>query len=1047
VAAWLERSNGAARIDVGIRPSTHDVCAYDPAMARVTSPTFVGRAAELAVLDAALEEAVNGRTTTVLIAGDAGVGKTRLLQAWSDRARARGARIAGGSCLDLGETGPAYTAVVEALRDLFSSLEPADEQTLIGADRSVLARIVPELGRPDELAITDRPASTFAQTRLFDRVVDLLQRVSATGPVVLAIEDIHWADQSSQAFLLYLVEVARDANLLLIGTYRPDAIDTDEAFRSTLVQLHRRPRVATLPVPPFGEDELREQLTGILGAPPTSALLTAIHARSEGNALFAEELASAPDPGSHLPVSVAAATTARVDRLSDGTRTVLRIASVVGRTAEYDVLRAASGFDDEALARALREAVRARLLESVHVGEAYRFRHALIQAAIYDETLPGERRRLHAAVATALAADPDLPRDDADLAPRLARHWYEARDFRRALLASHAAAGVAEQQAAYAEATTHLERMLELWEASAGSSPIPRAEVLERAAWNAFLAGDLERSAAQGRAALGELASSPAESHLIRVLDRLSWAVRLLGEDPLPYLRALAAMDPVARPEADQVLIEIHRTKVLLEEGDLREARHRAERLVDRVRAGDDIGLLGDAVSNLANILMVGYAFDEALAVLKPMRALAAKAGNDWTVAAIDIDICSALQQSHRYEELVPAAETAIESAARAGLGRWARPQLRYAMALSHYEASALTECMEQIVLALADAPSGVLLATIELVAGLATISMGAFEEAAKHLAASRLPDATAIDEADRGWLATGRARLALAERRFDDVQRIVTTTAPRVAALETYEPMSETAWLLAEVGLAAAAEQMDIARAANDRTTMEAVGDLVPFLTGYLDQVRRRQRAGGVPTLPWQQNYDGLIAGHVARIQGTDDPELWETIALRFPEHTVEHLVARYHQAEAMLRSRATRDQVRDVMAPAHATAVEILARPIASKFEALARRARIDLAPPADKEAATVDATMDAAASLSPGHAALRARGLTDREIDVLTLVAAGRSNSEIAERLFITSKTASVHVSHILDKLGVSTRVEAATIGVRLGLPEIDHVEVEA
>src|SRR5262245_52255603 len=186
-------------------------------MARVRSPTFVGRAAELAVLDAALEEAANGQTTTILIAADAGIGKSRLLQAWTERARERGARIALGSCLDLGETGPAYTPVVEALRELFRSLGPADEEALIGADRSVVARIVPELGRPDDLELADRLDSTFAQTRLFDRVVDILERASATAPVVLALEDIELRYGSSQAVLLYLVEGTANANLRLGG--------------------------------------------------------------------------------------------------------------------------------------------------------------------------------------------------------------------------------------------------------------------------------------------------------------------------------------------------------------------------------------------------------------------------------------------------------------------------------------------------------------------------------------------------------------------------------------------------------------------------------------------------------------------------------------------------------------------------------------------------------------------------------------------------------------------------------------------------------------
>ena len=276
---------------------------------------------------------------------------------------------------------------------------------------------------------------------------------------------------------------------------------------------------------PFDEEELREQLTGILGAPPSNSLLAAINARSEGNALFAEELVAA-HPSLDLPGSVGAATAFKVSVLSPDARSVLRAASVVGREAGYDVVREVTSLSDDELARALRECVEARLLEPVHVGEAYRFRHALIQEAIYQETLPGERRRLHSAVAHALADDPDVPPEDPDLAPRLAQHWYEARDFHRAFLASMAAAAAAERQSAFAEAATHYERMLELWDASAGSSvPSPARAVRERAAWNAFLAGDLYRSAAHGRQALDELGDAPDDSLRIRILDRLAWAL------------------------------------------------------------------------------------------------------------------------------------------------------------------------------------------------------------------------------------------------------------------------------------------------------------------------------------------------------------------------------------------------------------------------------------------------------------------------------------------------------------------------------------------
>jgi DNA-binding NarL/FixJ family response regulator len=1010
-------------------------------MVRVASPTFVGRGAELAALDEALEAAAGGRTTTVLISGDPGVGKTRLLETWNPRARERGARIAVGSCLDLGETGPAYTAVVEALRDVMRGLDPGEEEALVGADRSVLARIVPELGRPSDIDATGAQAATFAQTRLFDRLVDVLQRAATNAPLVLELEDIHWADQSSQAFLLYLVEMAREANLLLIGTYRPEVAETDRAFGTTLGQLLRRPSVVTLPVYPFDEEELREQLTGILGAPPSNSLLAAIHARSEGNALFAEELAAARDPSLDLPGSVGAATAFKVSFLSPHARSVLRVASVVGREAGYDVVREVTSLSDAELAGALRECVQARLLEPVHVGESYRFRHALIQEAIYQETLPGERRQLHSAVAHALADDPDVPPEDPDLAPRLAQHWYEARDFHRAFLASSAAAVAAERQSAFAEAATHFERMLELWDSSAGSSGQSRAAVRERAAWNAFLAGDIYRSATHGRKALDELGDAPDDSLRIRILDRLAWTLGRLGQDAFPYMRTLAAMNPDGRSPTDRIFILTHRSKILAEEGALDEAFAIARPLVEEARTEGDLVLYADTASNLVDLMVRRYDLDAALETLKPVRAAAVEAGDDFAVAEIDVEICDVLEGGQRHEELLVAAETAIESAGRAGLGRWTRPALRYNLALSHQKLGHLRASLDQVDFALADAPSGRVLALLELVAALASTSMGEYQDAAAHLEASRIPNATPEEELQRGWLATGRAQLALAERRLEDVERIVMATAPLVVELnKAYDAMSETAWLLAEVGLSAAAERMEIATAADDVETQNRTRAAVPVMTGWVEHMRRERDSAGIAPQDWSDSYEALIAGHVARIEGRDDPALWKAAADRFTPMAIEGLTARYQQAEAMLATRAPRDEVRGVMAVGYAAAIEAGARPLARRFEELARRARIELAPPPSADSAPVEAPLEDG-RVSAGEAALRARGLSAREIEVLTLVASGYSNADIAERLFISTKTASVHVSHILDKLGVSTRTEAATIGVRLGLPEVD------
>jgi DNA-binding NarL/FixJ family response regulator/tetratricopeptide (TPR) repeat protein len=1008
---------------------------------RIASSAFVGRTVEMAALDEALEAAAQGHTTTVLIGGDAGVGKTRLLEAWNNRARERGARIAAGSCLDLGETGPAYTTVVEALRDLLRGLDPAEEETLVGPDRSVLARIVPELGNDPDRAAAGDQIPRLAQTRLFDRLVEVLQRAALHAPVVLELEDIHWADQSSRAFLVYLVEVSRKANLLLIGTYRPEAADTDQPFRSTLEQLLRRPRVATLPLEPFDREELREQLMGILGAPPSTALLTAIYARSEGNALFAEELAAAGDPSVDLPASVGDATANKVEGLSINARSVLRVASVVGRTASYDLLRSITSFGESKLADALREAVRARILEPGHVGETYRFRHALLQEAIYEETLPGERRRLHAAVAHALAEDPDQPRVDPDLAPRLAHHWYEARQFDRAFRASHAAATAADQQLAYAEALRHCERMLELWDLAAiARSDVTQAAIHQRAARSAFLAGDLETSASHGRQAVAELVDTPDASLKLRILDQLALTLLALGEDPGDVSRPVAEMELADRPTAERVVVLLHRSLVLRDDGEYDAALQMARPLPELARSVDDLALQARTTMLVADIVYM-HDVDESLRTFRAARELASLSGDTVLVGDIDGTMCEVLLYAQRYEELLATTAAAAEFAERAGLGRLARPFLFFHRASAYLRLGMLADSLEAVRLAMTDEPTGQALVLLSLVAAQASIAIGAFDDAAAHLRAAHYPGATEDEELRRGYLATARAELAMAEDRFEDALRIVAATASRVAGADTYTAMSETTWWLAEVGLTAAAHRAERARAARDHQALDDMRDVALTLIAHVERVRRQRKAGGMGDIGTMHGHEALIAGHRARIEGRDEPALWVTAAEAFPPSSVEALTARYRQAEAMLAVRIPRDEIQAVMAEAHAAAVDIGAKPLAGRFEALARRARIDLRPAISgipTEVTIVPAHEDASA---PG-AALRKRGLSDREIEVLALVAAGFSNGDIGKRLFITRKTAAVHVTHILDKLDVASRTEAATIGVRLGLPEIER-----
>ena len=291
------------------------------------------------------------------------------------------------------------------------------------------------------------------------------------------------------------------------------------------------------------------------------------------------------------------------------------------------------------------------------------------------------------------------------------------------------------------------------------------------------------------------------------------------------------------------------------------------------------------------------------------------------------------------------AAENCHRVAGRAGLGRWTRPALRF-QALSHQKLGHLREALDQVDLALPMRQR-----------------VGCLRSSTSSRRSRR-----------RRWGPTGTRPITWRPREFptprrrkscneagwrpdapcwpwpSGASRTWSGSSPRrrplVVGLKAYDSMSETGWLLAEVGLSAAAERMEIARAAGDVVAEERIRATVPVMTGWVEQVDRRARFGRRPGLDWTENYEGLIAGHVARIEGHDDPGLWQAVADRFTRRSIECLTARYRQAEAMLATRAPRDEVRSVMAVGHAAAVEDGAQPLARRFEELARRARIDLA-----------------------------------------------------------------------------------------------------
>jgi predicted ATPase len=486
---------------------------------RTTSTSFVGRGEELGRLQQGLQSAAAGEPATVFIAGEAGVGKTRLVREFVGRVGGE-AQVLLGSCIQLGGGGLPYGPIVDALRPLARDLDPAALDELLGPTPDDLSRLLPGATLRPSRRLAE-PVSEFAQVRLFELLLRLLDRLGGRRPVVLVVEDAHWADRSTLDLLVFLIRMARQERLLVLATYRSDELHSQHPLRTALAELDRSWQLEHVELAPFTRAELAALVGNILGRPPPPAVVQRIFTRSEGNAFLAEELlaaeASGQQPGQALPRRLQGMLVARLATLPADTRRVLGVAATVGRPTEHRLLAATSQLSEARLVAALREAVDHQLLVADH--DTYGFRHVLLLEAVYGELLPGERRLFHAAVAQALTEDRQssaLRRTSAELA----HHWDVVGDRPRALTASITAARAAAELYGFSEAHQHYERALHLWaqvpdakEQAGLPLPALRLEAAECARWT----GLPDQAATLLQEALADLGPSfePAQAALL----------------------------------------------------------------------------------------------------------------------------------------------------------------------------------------------------------------------------------------------------------------------------------------------------------------------------------------------------------------------------------------------------------------------------------------------------------------------------------------------------------------------------------------------------
>ncbi|MGK5498082.1 helix-turn-helix transcriptional regulator, partial [Streptomyces sp. URMC 125] len=940
-----------------------------------------------------------------------------------------GAVVAVGGCVEIGAEGLPFAPVSTVLRSLHRQL--GEELTAAAAGQEgELARLLPELGET-----TREWHEEDGRARLFELTARLLESLSARRTLVLAVEDLHWADRSTRELLAYLFRSLDRARLVIVATYRSDDIHRRHPLRPFLAELDRLRTVRRIELPRLSRDEVRAQMAGIQGVEaPDHDLAEQVFERSEGNPFFVEEL-TVSGSACGISESLRDLLLVRVEALPETAQQVVRTAAEGGSTVEHALLAAVVRLPEDELIAALRDAVGANVLAPAQDGDGYRFRHALVREAVSEDLLPGERAALNRRYAEALEADPSLVRTD-ERAARLASHWYAARDVPRALPAALDAAVAARRRYAYAEQLRLLDRVLELWEDAAAATrralPSPRhAEVypscdgddeslrhldlLAETVTAAQLSGERKRALAVVRRALRTLDERREPLRAAWFWTQRSRLVQSTGQgdgrEELARARELVRGLPPSPVHAD-VLAAAAGWGAVHEVGpETFSTARRAVELASVVGAGS-IEL--HARLTLGNLRVFAGDVDAGLAEMAEVARCVVDRGEVGVMGRCHVNLSSALEGVGRSEQAVETAEEGLRVAHRFGL-RDTRAWLQSNKAES-------------------------------------LVALGRWEEADAALAAVRR---LACSPRPRGSAALKSAHLAL---RRGDTDRAVRELAEAWRHHGTHDPQPQYTVPLARLELeveAARGRPMEARRVleeALDRGFPLAVERYAwPLLCSALaveadvrglpaaapgrEEVleRIREAARALPRLvPVWAAYGLLADAELLRARGDDDPDRWAEAVAAFEElpRPFRLALVRHRRAESLLDAGGDRDEAAELLAGAHGTAVRLGAAPLRASIEHLAGRARIPLRPPGGPRTGP----------RTPAGPA-EAFGLTPRECDVLGLVAAGHSNRRIAEELFISPKTAGVHVSNILAKLGVSGRGEAAAMAHRLRLVEPD------
>ena len=974
---------------------------------------LVGRVDELQRLESLLGlEAGRPTVTAVLLGGDAGVGKTRMLAELRPRAIAAGWRVVVGHCLNFGDSALPYLPFSEVFGRLVEEA-PDMAEAVVKASPDV-ARLMP--GRR-VLAAADEPdAERLDRAGLLEAVHVGLTALSQSAPLLVLVEDVHWADQSTREMLSFLFSRRFAAPVAIVASYRSDDLHRRHPLRPLAAEWGRLPGVTRLQLERLPDADVRT-LVGVLHpAPLREEELRGIVARAEGNAFFTEELVAAAEMGGRsVPTDLADLLLVRLDQLDEAARQVVRAASIAGRRVPHELLAHVVGLDGAALDLALRAAIDGNVLVSIGA-DSYGFRHALLAEAIYDDLLPGERVRLHAAYARALC-DGDVD----GTAAELARHARAAHMVETAVTASIEAGDEAMKVGGPDEAARHYEVALELLAGpdvqDGDGVDVDVVALTVKASEAAFAAGHLLRALALVQERLDQLpADAPAAQralvlhalvsiallteNTIDLLALTTEALQLVSDEPRSPLLA-KVLSVHARANADRrrddeaadwavkaqtlatelrladVVADASTTLAQLDEraADPEWSRQTLEKGIAEARAGGEVAAELRGLYNLGQLHYEVGRLEEARSVFEAGAERARETGRPWAPYGVDSRAMAVLvayvagdwESSLRLADMSgefppPVAEAALAStglAVAAGRGD-ASAFDRLARVRDQWERDGM----------------------IAIVAGSAAIDL--------HGDAGDLPAAIAA---------------------YDDTVATVSSVWQR----ELFQAQLRLAALL--IGqLATEATRVG----ADERQALARRGADLLEVAHKAGKIELRGRSRGPEGEAWAARVEAEHA-RLRWLTDVDPPTqealvaAWEAAVAGFVEfgHTFEVARSRARLADVLRaagRSSEAADQAGQAMDEARRLGAQPLLAELRTSF-------------PTGRQGA--GAQLDDV--------------LTPREQEVLQLVAQGRSNREIGAQLFISGKTASVHVSNILAKLGARGRIEAVAVARRRGLLE--------